>query len=69
MVWWKTRRQLLVSYTGIKQGRTAHGWVVLEDCDPLTTADDIQELVDKIETECGYETGTLALISFQRLER
>ena len=61
-------RPLFVSYAGHKEGQSAQGWAVLTNHPPLATPEDMTALVLILETECKYDSGTLVIIRFQRLE-
>ncbi len=58
---------LFVSFAGNRRGQYAIGWAVL-DHGPLDDSMTIEHLVAKLEKARGYDTGTLVLTNFRRLE-
>lgn len=58
---------LLVSFTGVKDGMSSWGWVVVY-CEPIRTAKDLNDLCDSVAKMRGYDPSQFVIISFQRLE-
>ena len=61
-------KKLFVSYQGEMSGKPAKGWLVLNHEAPLNDGTAVENLCSWIESERGYDAGTLILINFQRLE-
>jgi len=59
---------LFVSFFGNKNGAQARGWVVLECDDKISTGARVEDLCRQIEIARGYDTGTLVIGNFRRLE-
>jgi hypothetical protein len=61
-------RPLFVSFRGNIKGQSAQGWAVISDVPPLDDGMAVEHLCSKLEGARGYDSGTMVLIGFQRLE-
>lgn len=60
---------LFISFTGRIKSQQASGWVVFTYVPALRAGKDIENLCRTIETERGYDAGTVVIANFLRLEK
>lgn len=58
---------LFVSYFASWKGEH-RGWLVFDDIGPIEIGSDVQLLCELVETNRGWPSGTVTVVSFQRLE-